>query len=126
MNFPLSSRTAPNTEAEASRRFRRPFYDVLEGNENYEIRVVMPGVAKDGVHVSQHGRFLEIEGARHHQPKEGWRPILNELNWDDYRLSLELNVPVDEQAIGAHLEDGVLQLTVPKSEEAKPKKIEVS
>lgn len=125
MNFPLTSRKTQNQESEGFRSFRRPFYDVLEAKDNYEIRVVMPGVGKDGVHVSQHGRFLEIEGARHHQPKEDWRPILNELNWDDYRLSLELNVPVDEAAIGAHLEDGVLQLTVPKSEEAKPKRIEV-
>lgn len=124
MKLPVPA-TKPEHETETPRRFRRPFYDVLEGSDHYEIRVVMPGVGKDGVQVAQHGRFLDIEGARQHQPKEGWRPILSELNWDDYRLTLELNVPVDEKAIGAHLEDGVLQLTVPKSEEAKPKKIEV-
>jgi HSP20 family protein len=126
MNFPVLSRKSESQEPETTKRFRRPFYDVLERNDNYEIRVVMPGVSKDGVRVAQHGRFLEIEGTRHHQPKENWRPILSELNWDDYRLTLELNVPVDEAAIGAHLEDGVLQVSVPKSEEAKPKKIEVS
>lgn len=125
MNFPLSPRNV-QSEPEASRRFRRPFYDVSEGNNQYEIRVVMPGVGKDGVRVAQHGRFLEIEGTRVHQPKEDWRPILSELSWDDYHLTLELNVPVDEQSIGAHLEDGVLQLTVPKSEESKPRKIEVN
>lgn len=126
MKLPIPSRNVQNQEPETSRRFRRPFYDVLEGTENYEIRVVMPGVGKDGVRVAQHGRFLEIEGTRHHQPKDEWRPILSELNWDDFRLSLELNVPVDEAAIGAHLENGVLQLTVPKSEEAKPKRIEIT
>lgn len=126
MNLPIPSRNVPKQEPDPSRRFRRPFYDVLEENESYEIRVVMPGVGKDGVHVAQHGRFLEIEGTRHHQPKDEWRPILSELNWDDFRLSLELNVPVDEAAIGAHLENGVLQLTVPKSEEAKPKRIEIT
>jgi HSP20 family molecular chaperone IbpA len=52
--------------------------------------------------------------------------MLTELNWDDYRLNLELNVRVNEAAISAQVTDGVLRLTLPKAEEAKPRRIEVA
>lgn len=112
---------------DASRRFRRPYYDVLARNEDYELRVVMPGVGKDGVSVHLHGRNLQIDGLRGNGNlrRESWRPIFRELNWDDYRLNLELNVDVNQSAIAAKMEDGVLHLTLPKAEEAKPRRIEI-
>lgn len=111
---------------ETPRRYRRPYYDVHPDSEHYEIRVLMPGVGKDGVNVSLEGRNLQVHGTRGHRPNEDWRPILNELDWDDYRLHLELNAPVDENAIAANVDDGVLRLTLPKPEESKPRRIEVN
>ena len=106
-------------------RFRRPAYDVHEAEADYQIRVLMPGVAKDGADVSLDGRNLAIRGTRSYRPDENWRTILSELDWDDYRLNLELNVPVNEDAVQARVENGVLQLTLPKPEEVKPRTIEV-
>ncbi len=111
--------------SEQPRRYRRPYYDIFPANEHYEIRVLMPGVGKERVNVSLEGRNLQVEGKRQHQPDESRRPILNELNWDDYRLNLELNVAVEEDSIAAHVGDGILTLTLPKAEEAKPRRIEV-
>ena len=111
--------------SESPRSFRRPFYAVHPSNDQYEIQVLMPGVAKDHVNVSLEGRNLQIHGSRDDRPGDGWRPILNELNWDDYRLHLELNVPVEEDAISANVDDGVLRLTLPKSEDSKPRRIEI-
>lgn len=114
------------SQAEASRRFRRPCYDVLARGDEYELRVVMPGVGKDGVKVQLHGRNLQIDGTRGALRGESWRPLFRELNWDDYRLSLELNVEVNQSAIVAKIEDGLLRLTLPKAEEAKPRRIEIA
>jgi len=109
-----------------TRRYRRPLYDVEANAEGYQISVLMPGVAKDDVSIALHGRNLEIDGVRKNRPQESWRPVLTELNWDDYRLRLELNVLVNEPAIVAQVTDGVLRLTLPKAEEAKPRRIEVA
>ncbi len=108
------------------RRFRRPVYEVDANADGYQISVFMPGVAKDGVQIALHGRNLEIEGTRRDRPQESWRPVLTELNWDDYRLRLELNVRVNDSAISAQVTDGVLRLTLPKADEAKPRRIEVA
>lgn len=120
------NQTSQPAPTEPSRRYRRPYYDVLARDEDYELRVVMPGVGKDGVNVQLHGRNLQIDGQRGGLRKETWRPLFRELNWDDYRLNLELNVDVNESAIAAKIEDGVLHLTLPKAEEAKPRRIEIS
>jgi HSP20 family molecular chaperone IbpA len=119
----------PSHESSAGadrRRFRKPVYQVEGNAEGYQISVSMPGVAKEGVNIALHGRNLEIEGTRRERPNESWRPVLSELNWDDYRLHLELNVLVNESAISAQVTDGVLRLTLPKAEEAKPRRIEVA
>jgi HSP20 family protein len=107
------------------RRFRRPLYEVEADADGYKIHVFMPGVAKDGVSISLNGRNLEIQGTRRDRPQASWKPILTELPWDDYRLRLELNVKVNEAAISAQVTDGILRLTLPKAEEAKPRRIEV-
>ena len=108
------------------RRLRKPLYEVEGSNDGYHINVFMPGVGKDGVSIALHGRNLEIQGARKGRPEASWRPMLTELNWDDYRLNLELNIRVNEAAISAQVTDGVLRLTLPKAEEAKPRRIEVA
>lgn len=121
-----SNQTGGAAPAGSPQRFRRPHYDVVTGTEEYQLRVVMPGVAKNGVHVQLHGRNLQIDGEREPVRREGWRALSRELNWDPYRLSLELNVEVNEGAIAAAMENGVLCLTLPKAEEAQPRRIQIS
>ena len=119
----------PSTESNAGadrRRFRKPVYEVEGNQDGYQISVYMPGVAKDGVNIALHGRNLEIEGTRRERLNPSWRPVLTELSWEDYRLHLELNVRGNESAISAQVVDGVLRLTLPKAEEAKPRRIEVA
>ena len=57
---------------------------------------------------------------------EGWRPLRRELTTGDFRLSLRLNVPVNEAKIKASVENGVLDLSLPKADEVKPRKIKIS
>ncbi|MEM1296309.1 MAG: Hsp20/alpha crystallin family protein [Verrucomicrobiota bacterium] len=125
MSIPLAENELQTTAPDPATTFRRPNYDVSELDDHYEIRVLMPGVSKDGVSVSLHGRHLEVAGTRSQTPAEDWRPILRELDWNDYKLNLELNVDVNEGAIDASVSDGLLNLTLPKPEEQKPRSIPI-
>jgi HSP20 family protein len=126
-NTEIQTCTDNNTPVKATaRRWRRPAYDVNENADAFRIQVNLPGVSRDGVDISLEDGTLSITGTRAHRVPEGWRPLRRELLEGDYRLSLRLNVEVDETKIKAKVEDGVLDLTLPKADEVKPRKIEVS
>ncbi len=55
-----------------------------------------------------------------------WKPLYRELSDVNYQLKLKLNVPVEDSKLSAKLEDGVLTLTLPVKEAAKPRTIAVS
>ncbi|MEM8955155.1 MAG: Hsp20/alpha crystallin family protein [Verrucomicrobiota bacterium] len=104
----------------------KPYYTVKQGDDAFELGVVMPGVAKGDVRVAVEDDVLTVAGARVTSVPEGWRPLHSELSQSDYKLELRLNVDVDEAGISAKLEDGILSLRLPLSEAAKPREIEVS
>ncbi|MFP4259834.1 MAG: Hsp20/alpha crystallin family protein [Opitutales bacterium] len=108
------------------RNWRRPVYDVSEDSEAFFIRVNLPGVKREGVDISIEDETLNIVATRAQSVPEGWRPLNRELPRGDYRLDLRLNVPINESEIKARVEHGVLELTLPKADEVKPRKIEVS
>lgn len=108
------------------RNWRRPSYDVAESKEAFSVSVTLPGVKREGVDISIEEDTLTIVGTRSTQAPEGWRPLRRELPTGDYRLSLGLNVAINEAAISARVEDGILELTLPKAEAVKPRKIQVN
>lgn len=119
------NKQSPEQRANA-RSWRRPRYDVAENAEAFNIQVSMPGVPKGGVDISVDGDTLNIIGSRTKSQPEGWRPLRRELPEGDYRLNLRLNVAINEAKIKATVEDGVLDLTLPKADEVKPRKIKVN
>lgn len=84
----------------------------------------MPGVNKDGLEISVEGNELTLIGRRSLDLPEG-ELYYCETPMADYRRVFELGPDVDTSKISAKLEQGVLTLHLPKSEKAKPKKIEV-
>ena len=106
--------------------WRRPAYDVSENEDAFNVRVNLPGVSRGGVDISIEDETLRITGTRSGPTPEAWRPLRRELPEGDYRLELRLNVAVNEDKIKAKVEDGVLDLTLPKADEIKPRKIKVS
>jgi HSP20 family protein len=102
----------------------RPYYESEEKADAYEVRVQMPGVKKDGVSLSLNGDELSIQGKRAAVP-EGWRAVSRESADADYELALGLNVEIDGEKIAAKVEDGILTLTLPKAERAKPRQISI-
>lgn len=106
--------------------WRRPRYDVVENDDGFNVRVSLPGVNRDGVDIAYEDDTLRITGTRADLAGEGWRPLHRELPDSDYRLHLRLNVDVDTAKIVARIEDGILELSLPKAETVKPRKIKVS
>ena len=111
---------------QVARTWRRPAYDVSESPEAFNVRVNMPGVKREGIDISIEDETLSITGTRAQTTPEGWRPLRRELPEGDYRLHLRLNVPVNDAKIKATVENGVLDLTLPKADEVEPRKIKVS
>lgn len=119
----------PQTDPSKANRtaYRRPRYNVEESEHAYTVAVQVPGVNKSGVEVSLENTTLTLTATRNRvKPSESARVLRREIADADYRLNLEVNVPVSREGISAQVVDGVLTLTLPKAEEAKPRRIEVN
>ena len=104
----------------------RPYYEINEREDNYDVKVFFPGVNKDGVNISLEGDTLEITGMQTQKIPDTWKAILREQQLEDFRLQLQLNVKIDDGKIAAKIENGVLELNLPKSQGVKPKSIAVT
>lgn len=115
---------APETSTNTA-SFSKPRYSVNPGKEAYEVRVELPGVRKDSVTVNLDQNVLTIQAQRKPAAAENWKPLHRELRSTGYALRLKLNVPVNDAALTAKLEDGVLVLNLPVQEAAKPRTISI-
>ena len=103
----------------------RPFHEIEEKQDAYEVRVYMPGVGKDDATITLGENELVVAGRKSGTTPEGWREINRESRTGDYELRLELNVAVDGEHIAAHTENGVLYLELPKAGITKPRRIAI-
>ncbi len=105
-----------------------PAMDVTERENEYLIRMDMPGVNREDIDVTLAEGVLTICGEvrRQHEEKSGDRVIREERCYGKLSRSVRLGSHIDEKKVSANYKDGVLELTLPKAEEVKPKKISVS
>ena len=105
-----------------------PAMDVTERENEYVIHMDMPGVSREDVDITLADGVLTICGEikRQHEEKAGDRVIREERCYGRLSRSVRLGSHIDEKQVSAHYKDGVLELTLPKAEEVKPKKITVS
>jgi HSP20 family protein len=101
--------------------------DVLEGDAAYTIRVDLPGIKREDIHISLENGRLTITGERKTETvdKTG-RCACNERFTGTVERSFKLGKLVDGDKIQATLTDGVLELTLPKRPEVAPKEIPVN
>jgi len=102
-----------------------PTADIYETQDALTVVLEMPGVEKSNVDVRVEDGILEVEGRLDLSKYQGLQPIYTEYNIGHYSRSFQLSSRIDQNKIGAELKDGVLSLTLPKVEEAKPRSIEV-
>ena len=85
----------------------------------------MPGVSKDRLTIKVEGDNLTIEGQAQIDVPENIELLHSEVRSPYFRRSFTLSRDLDPAKIEATLKNGVLQMHIPKSEEARPKRIEV-
>jgi len=102
-----------------------PEVNIFETKDGYVLEAEMPGVGKDGLEITLDGNEITLTGRRSAETVSG-QPVIHERRLADYRRVFELDPAIDTARIAARLEQGVLILTLPKSERVKPRKITVS
>ena|ERR1044071_3589388 len=107
-----------------TQEFVSPEVNICETKDGYVLEGEMPGVNKDGLEITLEGNEITIVGHRHVEPLTG-EALFRESRDTDYRRVFELDPAIDVGKISAHMEQGVLTLTLPKSERVKPRKIQV-
>ncbi len=118
----------PSTQArQESDRAVAPAIDVKENEQAYTVHAELPGVKKEDLDISINDGVLTInaETRYEHEDKEKGRVIRQERRYGKFVRSMRLGADVDESNVEADYTDGILILTLPKTEEVKPKKIEV-
>jgi len=112
-------------EATIPARIFMPNADIYETPDSLTVILEMPGVEKNNVDVRVEEGVLQVEGRLDLSNYEGLTPLYTEYNVGHYARSFQLSSEIDQNKIGAELRDGVLSLTLPKAEEAKPRTIQV-
>jgi HSP20 family protein len=103
-----------------------PAFDVYEEKENYVVKAELPGLKKEDINVSLHDGNLIISGERKSEtPGEGTEVHRAERYFGRFQRSVTLPATVNAAQVKAEYKDGILTVTLPKSEEAKPRQIEV-
>jgi HSP20 family protein len=102
-----------------------PTADIYEAQDALCVVLEMPGVEKSNVDVRVEDGVLKVEGRLDFSKYQGLQPLYTEYNVGHYSRSFRLSSKIDHSKIGAELKDGVLALTLPKVEEAKPRTIQV-
>lgn len=103
-----------------------PAIDIYEDKDNFVVKAELPGMKKEDIDLSLHDGSLSISGER--KGDEKWQDAevyRSERFFGRFQRTVALPTPVDAANIKAHYKDGVLTVTLPKAEEAKPKQIDV-
>lgn len=118
--------TEPRRALEARSRLEyvSPDVNIFETKDGYVLEAEMPGVNKDGLEITLEGNEITIVGRRENEAVPG-TPLFRERTLVDYRRVFELDPAIDTARIAAKMDQGVLSLTLPKSERVKPRKIAV-
>jgi HSP20 family protein len=103
-----------------------PTADIYEDRDSLKVVLEMPGVEKGNVDIRVEEGVLFVEGRLDLAKYRGLQPLYTEYNIGNYARSFRLSNAIDQDKIGAELNDGVLSLTLPKAEKAKPRTIQVS
>ena len=101
-----------------------PDVNIYESADGYVVEVEMPGVGRQELAITVEGNEITITGRRRNEAATG-EVLFSERRAENYRRVFELDPVLDTGNISARVEQGVLTLTLPKSEQVKPRKIAV-
>jgi len=123
---------------ELFRRFSRPMafsegapqdirIDVTENDKDYEVRAEIPGAKKEDIRVTVDGNFVSIsaEVRKEKEEKSGGRVLVKETYCGSVARGFSLAHEIDDKAVIAKLQDGVLKLTLPKRENSGARSVRI-
>jgi HSP20 family protein len=103
-----------------------PAIDVYEDTDHLLVRAELPGMKKEDIQISLHENVLTLSGERRNQKKyEGSETSREERSFGRFARSISVQKQVDASRVKASYKDGVLTVSLPKAESAKPRQIEV-
>ena len=102
-----------------------PRTNLYDAGDYFEMTVEVPGVTPEDLNLKVQGNYLEISGSRKSDTPEGYSAHRVEREATDFTRSYTLPSEVDTEKVEAQLANGLLTLTLPKSEEAKPTQIAI-
>ncbi|GIW85873.1 MAG: molecular chaperone [Isosphaeraceae bacterium] len=101
--------------------------DVVENDEAFVVKASLPGVKPEDVQITVHGDTLTIRGStQSEEEKKGEHWHLRERRTGSFQRTISMATPIDSDKAHAHFENGVLTLTLPKAEQARPRQIKVN
>lgn len=127
INFMESFFNGEGSSEEMSTRTWSPAVDIRETEENYLVHAELPGLSKEDIEITLEDNILKLTGERRFEKdvkEEEYHRI--ERSYGSFTRAFSLPSRVDSTKVEAAFDNGILTLTVPKVEEAKPRKISIS
>ncbi len=103
-----------------------PEVDIFETDQEITLLADMPGVAANDINIDLHEGALTLSGEVKPWEAAEESDVLIEFEIGKYYRQFTLSDVIDQDKIGARIEDGVLRLTLPKAQKAMPRKIKVT
>jgi HSP20 family protein len=120
------NRAAQTKNASANERgYFVPQVNIVETKDSFVLEAEMPGVSKEGLEVVLEGNELTIVGRRQTGVR-GAEPVYRESSSRDFRREFVLDPSIDNSRLSATIDQGLLTVTLPKTEKVKPRKIQVT
>ena len=121
----IQKETRATNETDQQQHYVASPVNIVETKDGYVLEAEMPGVNKEGLEVTLEGNEVTIVGRRENSSVSG-QPLFRECQRADFRRVFQLDPAIDTTKIVARIDQGLLTLTLPKSEQVKPRKISVS
>jgi HSP20 family protein len=126
MNTVAEKETGPSSaEQKDAVNYIVPDVNIFETKDEYVVEAEIPGVSRAGLDISVENNELTITGRRENNALKA-ELLHQESSAAGYRRVFELDPAIDTAKIDAKVEQGVLTIHLPKSEQVKPRKITVS
>lgn len=106
-------------------KFVVPAAIMSEKPEAYELKIEIPGIAKENAELHLEGKTLTLKTHAKFQQPAGFRQVAAEFERNNYAISVDLPEMADPQSLAAKLENGVLTVSVSKRAETQPRAIPI-
>lgn len=103
-----------------------PNIDMIEFEDHYVLTIEVPGVPKDKINIDLKESVLTIAGQKASEYEDNKNLLIGERGYGKFRRKFHIPSNIDEGKIEANFMNGLLNIKLPKREEAKPRSIQIS